>query len=171
MKISRFGLSMLGMFVLALLSGCGGSRESNLIGRWGVSPTFATMGIMKGTESAPSAQDAARAGITFASMTIDMKEDKTFSIGMMPMIMTGNWAFDEETSLVTFNITNVDLPQAEKDKGSKPMFETATWVGKLDDDNTRIKVQMAPTWTEPPSGAALPNMADLSGGIPFVKPD
>jgi hypothetical protein len=170
MNIWRWSYSTLALLMVALLSGCGGSRESNLIGQWGVSPTFATMGIMKGTESAPSAQAAASAGIMFASMKIDIKEDKTFTYLMMPMTMSGNWTFDEETSLITFNTTKIDLPQADKDKGAKPPSETMTFVGKLDDDNSRITVQMAPTWTEPQGGAAIPNMADLSRGIPFVKP-
>jgi hypothetical protein len=170
MNIWQWSFPTLALLMVALLSGCGGSRESNLIGQWGVSPVFATMGVMKGTESAPSAQAAASAGIMFASMKIDVKEDKTFTYLMMPMTMSGNWTFDEETSLITFNITNVDLPQVDKDKGAKPMFETGTWVGKLDDDNSRITVQMAPSWTEPKGGAAIPDMADTSRGIPFVKP-
>lgn len=191
----KFGLIVAAS--LMTLSGCHKDPEKVLPGVWVVSPTFATMGIMKGTESAPSANAAASAGIAFASMKMDIKEDKTFSYNMGSATVDGTWTFDKDSRLMTLNGT-MAMPQAPPAQAAPPAAAPAsppapgepatapapapaapsaapaapmkvTWVAKLDDNNERLTLQMTPTWKEPQAG--LPNMADLSNGIPLVPRD
>lgn len=187
----------LGVIALLLtLAGCSKDPEAVLPGVWVISPTFGTMAIMKGTESAPSAHAAASAGVAFASMKMDIKEDKTFSYNLGSATMSGNWTFDKDSRMMTLNINNIPSLQTPPAQGAPAPAQvnpsapgappaaqgapapaqaapapaqTMTWVAKLDDNNERLTLQMAPTWTEPKAG--VPDMGNLTGGMPLVRQD
>lgn len=167
MKLVKFSVSLGAFLLVTLLAGCGGSRESALVGKWNVSPTFGIMSGIKASESASSAQAAAQGAIALANITIDMREDKTFAINMSNTTLSGNWTFEEDSGQTTLNINKVEIPQAHRDRGDKPIMESGVWSAKLDDDdNNRFVLQMAAPGA---LAAAAGEAAAAKAGIPFVK--
>ena len=146
---------MMAVLAVALLSGCAGNRESQLIGQWKMDSSALTANMPAGkTPQEKMSMEMAKK--MFENVTLDLKEDKTFAMKMM-MEFSGNWKLDESANTVTLNMTKMagvdisKMPNANK-SAQKPM------VLQIGADNKTL------TMTAP--GAATPNPA---GAMKFVK--
>ena len=145
---------MLAVLAVALLGGCAGNRESQLVGQWKMdsSAMAANMPAGKTPQEKMSMEMAKK---MFENVTLDLKEDKTFAMTMM-MEFSGNWKLDDAANTVTLNMTKMagmdmsKMPNAGKSQ--QPM------VMQIGADNKTL------TMTAP--GAATPSPA---GAMKFVK--
>lgn len=146
-------------FLLAIfaviMSGCAGSRESQLVGQWKMDSTAFTSSMPKGkTPQEQMGMDMAKK--MFENVTLDLKQDKTFAMNMM-MEFSGNWTLDEAANTVTLTMTKMagvdisKMPNANK-AAQKPM------TMQISADNKSLSMV--------PPGGATPSAA---GTMKFVK--
>lgn len=144
---------MLAVLAVALLGGCAGNRESQLVGQWKMDSSALTAQIPAGkTPQEKMRMEMAKK--VFENVTLDLKEDKTFAMKMM-MEFSGNWKLDDADNTVTLNMTKmagVDASKMPNAQANKPM------VLQIGADNK--------TLTMTPPGGATPNPA---GAMKFVK--
>ena len=139
---------LLGLVVL--LSGCGGSRESQLIGVWKVRPGSIIAGALTGA-TAPGASAGAALGL--AMMSIAIRADKTFTL-TSGAAMEGTWTFDEDSGTATLTVNTAN------GKDLATAFQSTTpvhlnYTAQLDSDNTMLTLKN----TAPhPTADALPEL-------------
>lgn len=128
-------LASLGAVALALTS-CGGSRESKLIGTWKPRATSVVANGVQGAGSAGSAPAAAAGTAAMAMMSLNFRDDKTFTLTSGAPV-EGTWTLDESTGLANMTVTKVagqTLPQIPGGAASSAMKLTC----QLDDANTTL---------------------------------
>lgn len=93
-----------------MLAGCGGNRESNLIGSWKARPGSVLANTLHSAMSgnAPGSPAAASVQTTreMANATIDIRADKTFTLNSDSLV-EGTWTFDEDSGATNMTVTKV----------------------------------------------------------------
>lgn len=139
---------MLAIFAI-VMGGCAGSRESQLIGQWKMDAS--AMPAMPAGKTPQEKMGMDMAKKMFENMTLDLKEDKTFTMNMM-MEFSGDWKLDEAANTVTLNMTKMagmdmsKMPNASK-AAQKPM------VLQIGADNKSLTMAAPSTATPSPAGA------------------
>ncbi len=145
-------LAMLAMITVggATLSGCGGNRESKLIGAWKMDAAAMSANMPAGkTPQEKMGMEMAKK--MFENVTLDLKEDKTFTMNMM-MEFGGDWKLDDSANTITLNMTKMGgmdmskMPNAGKDQ--QPM------VMNISADNKTLTM-VAPGGAPAPGGGAM----------------
>ena len=137
--------------LMLTLAGCA-SRESKLVGQWKMDAS--AMGQMPEGKTPQEKMGMEMAKKMFENVTLDLKEDHTFSMNML-MEFSGNWKLDDSANTVTLDMTKMagmdisKMPDAGKNQ--QPMVMT------LGADNKTLTMQT-------PGGAPTPG-----GTMKFVK--
>ena len=137
--------------VMLTLAGCA-SRESKLVGQWKMDAS--AMGKMPEGKTPQEKMGMEMAKKMFENVTLDLKEDNTFSMNMM-MEFSGNWKLDDSANTVSLDMTKMagmdigKMPNAGKNQ--QPMVMT------LGADNKTLTLQT-------PGGAPTPG-----GTMKFIK--
>ena len=93
-------LLLLSSLVLALVAGCGGDRESKLIGTWETREGSASLEAPKALENVDTPGGLQGAMATLAHTELTLKDDKTFALSGT-MTESGTWAFDKDSGALT----------------------------------------------------------------------
>lgn len=132
-----------------MMSGCAGSRESQLVGQWKMDSAAMSANMPKGkTPQEQMGMDMAKK--MFENVTLDLKQDKTFAMNMM-MEFSGDWKLDDSANTVTLNMTKMGtmdlskMPNANK-AAQKPM------VLNISADNKTLTMSAPGGATPSPAG-------------------
>ena len=147
---------LLAIIAVMMTGGCAGSRESKLIGQWKMDASAMSANMPKGkTPQEQMGMEMAKK--MFENVTLDLKQDKTFTMNMM-MEFAGDWKLDDNANILTLNMTKMagmdisKMPNAKK-AAQKPM------VLQISADNTTLTMVA-------PGASATPNPA---GAMKFVR--
>lgn len=135
MKTKHFARPMFSLALAFLLAGCGGNRESKLIGSWKARPMSVVLNAIGGAQNGGSAAAASQATQAMAQATIDIRADKTFTLNFAQP-MEGTWTWSEDTGVVNLSVSKVngqDMPKAAGGATPSPVFK-----GQLDNDNSML---------------------------------
>ena len=121
------------VLALGVLSGCGGNRETQLVGNWKVNPTSLKLPTpAPGNDPAAAQMGQQMAQNMLSSMSLDLKADKTFAMNMM-FQMEGNWVLTgNDVNLTMTKMAGQDIskmPNADKIKG-EPLTLTLSGDGQ-----------------------------------------
>jgi len=118
-----------------LLAGCGGNRESKLIGSWKARPVCAMLNGIQSQANGASTQEAVDTAKMMAASTLDIRADKTFSLNFSaPMEGTWTWSEDTGTAKLTASLSHGE----ESGQSSPTPVPPPSFKAKLSDDNSRL---------------------------------
>ena len=89
--------------LMLTLAGCA-NRESKLVGQWKMDAS--AMPKMPEGKTPQEKMGMEMAKKMFDNMTLDLKEDNTFTMNMM-MEFSGDWKLDDSANTVTLNMTKM----------------------------------------------------------------
>ena len=116
----KFWMRLAAVLTVALcLAGCGGSRESKLVGTWKMRPPSAAVNALPGASSIMS------------GLSLEFRSDKTFTF-TLGTPMEGTWSVDEDSGVVSTTTTKIAGQDVSKLPGaaSLPLFKASYQLGE-----------------------------------------
>lgn len=140
--------------VIATLAGCSRSRESQLLGTWKPRASSVAANTMQGAPGAGSAEAAAGGAVAMAMMSLDFREDKTFTL-TVGAPMEGTWTMDEESGVANMTVTKIAGKDITTMGGATPTAPMKI-VCQLDDATSTL------TLNNPDKNAAAGGLSALN---------
>jgi len=117
MQTKHLARSILSLGLAFFLAGCGGNRESKIIGSWKARPMSAVLNGIKGNANGASTQQSVDAAKIMAAATLDIRADKTFTLNFSAPI-EGTWTWSEDTGAMRLTLSKTGGPAAAQTSGT-----------------------------------------------------
>jgi len=135
MKTKHSARSIFSLGLALLFAGCGGNRESKLIGSWKARPMSVVLNAIGGAQNGGSAAAASQAAQAMAQATIDIRADKTFTLNFaQPMECT--WTWSEDTGTMNLSVSKVNGQAVAQTSGT--LAPQPTLKAKMSDDDSML---------------------------------